>query len=278
MRKMLAILGIVVLIVTTVVSAWWLIRGGAPISAQEAVERACEAMVAAGYDVAYTAVNTEGTLTIEVRVSGGNRHEVYTGKTTDGTIVARGEIIRKDGVMYSRENIEDTPNTLGNWEIVGRNMSSVEPLPCFAPETFVDGRPQGSSSSERHYSSTSTQPELPGESVLRELWVNVDGRPVRGRTTYTYDVSDGSEVSGASSGTADETPSRVVVDEVYSGFGETNVITAPTLPTPTPTPVDEPTPTPTSTPTATPTATPTPTPTATPTAAPAPPPGPVSGQ
>ena len=64
----------------------------------------------------------------------------------------------------------------------------------------------------------------------------------------------------------------------FSGYGEPNVITAPTLPTPTPTPtpVDAPTPTPTSTPTATPTATPTSTATSTPT--PAPPPGPVSGQ
>ena len=211
-----------------------------PINAQEALNRACEVMVASDYDVTYTAVNPEGSMSIQARVSDGESHEVYTGMTTNGAIIARAEAIRIDGILYSRESIESAPHILGDWQIIGRDMPPAEPLPCFAPESFVSGMDQSSSLSERRYSSTLTQPEIPGETVLRELWINRDGRPVRGRTTYTYDTSGESQLGGASGAATNEAPTQIVINETYSGYGEPNVITAPVLPTPSPTPTAAP--------------------------------------
>ena len=245
----------------------------APISAQQAAERACEIMTTLDYDVTYAAVNThqEGMLTIDAQVSGNDMRQLLRSSTPLG--LASAETIQKNGILYSRESLESDPSKFSDWRITGRNIPPPSRIPCFESHRFVGGTVQGSSSPERQYSSTAPSQDDPNETVMREFWVNASGRPTRSRTTLTF--SDDSPISGASGMNQNETVEQVIINETYSGFGETNVITAPTLPTPAPTPVDEPTPTPTSTPTATPTATPTPTPMPTP----APPPGSgVSGQ
>ena len=129
-------------------------------------EQACEAMKTLDYDIASTVVSTrqEGVLTVDARISGGDSHEVLTSITPSG--IAHGETFRIDGVMYSRESMQDNPTILGEWAIVGENMSGADSLPCFSPETIARAIALGASSKEPHHSSNY---ESVGNSVLNEF-------------------------------------------------------------------------------------------------------------
>ena len=193
-----------------------------------AAEQACAAMKTLDYDVEYTAVSTrqEGVLTVAARVSDGDKHQVLTSVTPSGT--AHGETIQVDGVMYSRESAQDNPAVLGEWRIVGENMSRADPLPCFAPETIARAIALGLSSKEPHYSAAAASI---GGSVLNEFWLDSSGRLARWRRTVTL-----SNETDASAAGQNEDLEQIITNQTYSGYGEPNVITAPVPPTPTPTP------------------------------------------
>ena len=206
----------------------------APFDAREAAEQACEALKATSdYDVAYSIADTqeEGALTIEAQVSGDDMRQVLSYPTPLG--VAIDETIRKDGVTYTRYNTEDDPVSFSDWRIA--HMATSKLMLCFDPEIFIDGVVQEGSSYERRYSSISTSHE---DTTVHEFWVDHSGRPSRLRITVTF-PNEGA-MDGGTTGTSDDAASRqIVITETYSGFGEPNVITAPTLPiapTPAPTP------------------------------------------
>ena len=75
--------------------------------------------------------------------------------------------------------------------------------------------------------------------MVKEFWVDVQGRPTRLRQTYyetdePLDAGSGSGGEGSDVHSATATPSRPSENFTFSGFGEPNVITPPVLPTPTP--------------------------------------------
>lgn len=195
-------------------------------------EQTCEAMKTLDYDVAYTAVSArqEGVLTVIARVSDGDKHQVLTSVTPSGT--AHGETIQVDGVMYSRESAQDNPAVLGEWRIVGENMSRADPLPCFEPETIARAIALGLSSEEPHHSAAAASI---GGSVLNEFWLDSSGRLARWRRTVTLPNEN-----GAGEASPNEALEQVITNQTYSGYGEPNVITAPVLPTLTPTPTPTP--------------------------------------
>ena len=187
-----------------------------------AVQRACTEMQYADYDVAYTSSHGDGVMRGSARFSGASSHISGTlyiqGRATGGF-----ELITVDGVAYSRETLPGRLQVYGAWAIVGTGLSPQPPLPCARPDTFVSG--SDDTSAERHYTATYSRDSLSGglpDMVTDEFWVDSSGRPTRSRTT-TPRVGDGEESS------------TLVEEQTYSGYGETNVITAPTLPTVTPT-------------------------------------------
>lgn len=188
-------------------------------------EQACEAMKTMDYDIASTVVSTrqEGVLTVDARISSGDSHEVLTSITPSG--IAHGETVRIGGVMYSRESIQDNPTILGEWAIVGENMSGADSLPCFSPETIARAIALGASSEEPHHSNH----ESVGDSVLNEFWLDSSGRLARWRRTVTL-----SNENSASETSQNKPLEQIITNQTYSGYGEPNVITAPAMPTPTP--------------------------------------------
>lgn len=195
-------------------------------------EQACEAMKTMDYDIASTVVSTrqEGVLTVDARISSGDSHAVLTSITPSG--IAHGETVRIDGVMYSRESIQDNPTILGEWAIVGENMSGADSLPCFSPETVARAIALGASSKEPHHSSNYG---AVGDSVLNEFWLDSSGRLARWRRTVTL-----SNENSASEASQNKPLEQIITNQTYSGYGEPNTITAPALPTPTPTPTAAP--------------------------------------
>lgn len=209
----------------------------APINARESVEQACEALTTSDYDIVYTNVDTrhEGALTIETQVSGDDMRQVLRNSTPIKETVT--EIIHKDGVTYSRENLNADPNSFSDWRIIGQNMPTSEFTLCLDPEIFIDSVAQESSSSERRYSFNHTSED---GSIASEVWVDSSGRPSRLRTTTTFPIEG---VMGGATGAGDDAaPGQITITEVYSGFDEPNIITAP-IPPVAPTPAPAPTPT-----------------------------------
>ena len=190
-------------------------------------EQACEAMKTMDYDIASTVVSTrqEGVLTVDARISGGNSRQFLILIAPSG--ISHGETARIDGVMYSRESIQDNPTILGEWAIVGENISGANSLPCFGPETIARAIALGASSEEPHHSSNY---ESVGNSLLNEFWLDSSGRLARWRRTVTL-----SNENGVSEASQNKPLEQIITDQTYSGYGEPNVITAPALPTPTPT-------------------------------------------
>lgn len=191
-------------------------------------EQACKAMKTMDYDIASTVVSThqEGVLTGDARVSGGDSRQVLTVITPNG--IAHGETARIDGVMYSRESIQNNPTIFGEWAIVGENISGADSLPCFGPETIARAIALGASSEEPHHSSNY---ESVGNFELNEFWLDSSGRLARWRRTVTL-----SNENGVSEASQNKPLEQIITNQTYSGYGEPNVITAPALPTPTPRP------------------------------------------
>ena len=220
-----------------VVATLALIAAGAAVSrraedstakALAAVQRACAQMQYADYDAAYTSSHGDEMMRGSARFSGASSHISGT-LYIQGNPTGKFELITVDGVAHSRETLPGRLQVYGNWAIVGTGLSPQPSLPCARPDNFVSG--SDDAGSERHYTSTHSRDSLSGgspDTVTDELWVDSSGRPTRSKTT-TLRMGDGEE-----SGT-------LVEEQTYSGYGETNVITAPTLPTPTATPSPTPT-------------------------------------
>ena len=182
-------------------------------SVRAAFDLACEIMKPQDYD-ATTTVALDGVVVRrdEARHSGDNEHTIQTRLSSEGRPEDSFEYVFVGGTFYSRSVIDET-GRFGEWKM-SQNMPQESPLPCLRP-----GRYEGSTlvrqnepSGEQRYSYTVVF-TFEGSKVTRtrEFWADSTGRPMRARKTYT--------LVGLS-----------VEDVVYYGFGEPNVITAPSLP------------------------------------------------
>ena len=165
-----------------------------PTDALEPSTQTCKTIRALDYDVTSTVWTTrQGRVaTWEYRVSGGKAHYVLKAVTPDGA-----ERVVREGI------------------------TRMNALQCFSQEVITRAVASGVSSLEPHYSFKSN-------SELREYWVDSGGRLARARATIAYtgrgDATDASEAAKHT------TLEQRIVTAVYSGYGETNVITEPMLP------------------------------------------------
>ncbi len=204
--------------------------------------------------------------------------EIYD---SDGMVILeRGESIVKDGYLYGRGSVSrEEPETLGPWELWQDNLGPLFPKGCVGDVRASGVEGTNEDANLRHLV-WEEEASFLGERDKWELWVDPDGRPVRGLVTV-YEVAEQSTDASGASGNSGSSPTPIAlytIEETYSGFGEPNVITAPITPpgstpkaTATPTPSPAPTPSDTATPvpiatskpvplTAAPTHTPTPVP------------------
>ena len=160
----------------------------------------------------------------EIRYSGDDYHFVSVSTAPDGTTIVRADLILKDSTMYGRESLPDNPDAYSDWSVVGEGMSGAMPLPCIDPSSYESGA-RSSESDEPHYVTSMFLSEEEG-SMQEEFWADATGRPVRSRRTfYPPDA-----VVDEASGTSAEDVALGVIHFTYSGYGDPNVITAPTLP------------------------------------------------
>ena len=154
------------------------------------------------YDFTVTSPLPGSGLRWDGRVSGEDSHIQYKWATPEGIFVVRAEEIRKDGVLYTRDSLDDDPTNLGEWSSHGEGFSS-SALGCI---------PQGV-----QYFTTSIFLSDEEGTEKNEYWLDADGLPTRLRKTVTLPNATGP---------------YIVIDFVYSGYGEPNVITAPDVSSP----------------------------------------------
>ena len=252
MNRPLAIVGVICAATMAVGTAWFALQSPAPVlNATEAVAQACETLAESEYDEVQTStlqdagdLPADSAVTISnYRFSGGGMHEKTVVYNPNGmTAMLRIERIVKDRVEYvrgSRGLGTDDIDTFTGWYVLHPDRYPLAPLPCFGAADAQEGA-GATGPGERHFVvSTESRPLFGGgeETTKRELWIDANGRPVRGLVTVSRTSSD------------DTTPRETQrIESTYSGFGERNVIAAPTV-TPGPLPTIVPTATPTPTPT-----------------------------
>ena len=237
MKKRVSIAIGVVAALATAAAWWWSPWAGNIPSVQAAVQQACDTMQTTDYDMTITGSFFPGTGRIEVRRSGDDEHLLLTGSSLDGTPFAQGERILKDGVLYTRESTDANPTTFGDWAIALVDAGAAQHLPCFPPSSAQGGsttRQAEPSSGEERYSHSYVLSAEEGI-LTEEFWVDSTGRPTRARRTITPPGTTTGESGAAGRDTArsasgGSTSQAVVLNMVYSGLGEPNVITAPTIP------------------------------------------------
>ena len=153
------------------------------------------------YDVTVTGHVPYGKVHWESRVSGDDEHRRYMELAPQGILVVRAEEIRKNGVLYTRENPDDDSINFGEWVSQDGEFQAETP-PCSQA-----GVGQSSSSSSGADEGTKNQ----------KYWFDPDGFPTRGQITITP---------------PDATDPSIELDYVYSGWGEPNVISAPDVSSP----------------------------------------------
>lgn len=179
-------------------------------SVRAAFDLACEIMKPQDYD-ATTTVALDGVVVRrdEARHSGDNEHTIQTRLSSEGRPEDSFEYVFVGGTFYSRSFPIDETGRIGEWKM-SQNMPQEDPLPClrlkYKGSILVR---QTEASGEQRYSLTVVFTSE-DDKVTREFWADSTGRPTRARRTDT--------VAGLS-----------VKDVVYHGFGEPNVIMAPTL-------------------------------------------------
>ncbi len=164
------------------------------------------------YDAVYTITFPgEGIGKVEARYSRRGSHVQETGTALDGTLSGKVERVLWDGTMYRRSSPPDYPAGYGEWRVSGRDLGAPPRLYCAEPRR-VPRAP-----SVAHSTHTIDRGDGP---ETYEWWYDSGGRPVRERRTLP--LPDGG---------------TYVVNAIYSGHGEPNVIE---LPVPTPTPPPDP--------------------------------------
>ncbi len=230
----LLVVGVAALLALAGIGLWLgVFRGSAApiVSAQEACD-----LMDVSYDTLLTYEHEGEAWRTEIRTSGDDYHKEST-RTSIATdeLVQKGEEILKDGTVYSRNSVGGAPNVYGPWRVVGTDMPGNPALPCLDVSTYDARR---SANGDPHYTTANRISDVHGEYVS-EFWADSAGRPIRGRRSFYLpdDSSDSSSGARSSDSTPVPPPPTLIVDFTYSGFGEANVITAPTLPgAPTPTP------------------------------------------
>ena len=214
-----------------IVAVWLLVLPGGKttpaIAAAVAVQRACDAMTVQHHDASIAITNTENRITQTLTVAGNDSRLVaHLYHRTGDTLIAKIEAVWKDGIHYWRESPDGSPNTWGAWEIVEDSWETFRlPTPCLNP-VGASSLSEGASgtSQERHFV---LKTEDLGDTVeTEEFWVGTDGVPVRALFTLTEATAVGaSGASGQSTTHANKILRTIAID--YSGFGQTNTITAP---------------------------------------------------
>ncbi len=206
----------------------------ADLSAKESAERACTVMTQNHYDAVGITPTSEGSLRTEERYAGGDTHVVNTWLDHQGNIDGKMEQIFKDGVLYTRVTGEAGPTEYGAWDVYSPGIAIDRALPCYPSGEGTSGGFSALAQGNVHIYYTQTGAD--GEVVKTEFWASSEGVPTHGRRTVT--LPPGADTTGVSDGS-----STVVTEITFSGFGETNVITAP-APASTPTVTPPPMPTP----------------------------------
>ena len=226
------------------VTIWWLMSSGGtttPLGTTGNGQRECDAASVGHFDA--STVMTDGEYKTEqtFTVAGDDTRLVSHMYTLDGkTLVVKVEFLWKDGVQYVRGSTEAAPDTWQPWEIIAGDLSALRP-----PTPCLEQADSATRNTERHFV-WKTEPF--GDIIEKdEFWADAEGLPVRGRFTSN-------ETATASDGTRTTTGDVVrQIDITYSGFGQTNTITAPIDSPATPEPIatftPEPEPTITPTPT-----------------------------
>ena len=243
-RTKVALITVVVVVLLVIGGAALLLRSDeepdAVISAPTTEHDPC-AYLDEPFDVVSTASNETMEATAEMRFSGHDKYLLRTIRNRpDNSVLFKQERIYKDGTLYMR-NTEDDPNVFGDWEIAGTGFSGRATLPCLnlPPPPSDSSTGARSTNSGPHHTEHTLLSDEEG-SVTKEFWVDAQGRPTRLRQTYyekdePLDAGSGSGREGSGARSATSTPSRPSENFTFSGFSEPNIITAPTLPTPTPT-------------------------------------------
>ena len=243
MNRPLVLVGMIFAAAMVVGTVWFALQSPAPLlSAAETVAQACESLAESDYDEVRTSTieNTGESLLTDsaiivgnFRLSDGWAHEETVIYEPDGvTAMFRVERVVKDGVEYARGSRglgADNVDTFTGWHVLHPDRYPLAPLPCFGAADAQEGS-GATGPGERHFVvSTESRPLFRGgeETTKRELWVDANGRPVRGLITVSETSSD-------------DPTSRVTerVESTYSGFGSPNAIVVPSVtPGPFPTPV-----------------------------------------
>ena len=190
------------------------------------------------------------------RHSDGEFHADFVDYATDhSTVLAKGELIAKDGTVYAR-GYTSPPGEEGEylpWGIIQTDVPTLPPLSCKilggAQEIVTTGA--AIMPDERHFIFPTETSELPWgeiETTKREIWVGSGGLPVLEKE-IVYRTESG--IAAASETQPDPTP-WARIETTYSPSVLPWTITAPTMPTAVPTLVStaEPTVIPTVEPTA----------------------------
>ena len=149
---------------------------------------------------------------------GEEMHLLFTATTIEGVVSHRMEQVVLDGVTYTRETPEGSPDDFSEWLVHDVDLNEI-PVPCSgAAPTFGPG--DAPTSSEGHLIGTHTAPG--GTEVTNEFWFDKStSQPTRARRSTTVQGPGG-------------TPVPFVQEITYSRYGEQYDIVAPVGPTPTP--------------------------------------------
>ena len=185
------------------------------------VQYTCETVMTTPYDSVMTGRGEDGSASVgESYFSGRDSRHVATHTNSRGEVTGRSDHIIKDGVLYTRSSeSDDNPMTWTPWFSHGDGFDTYH-FPCFSLRDATSDAATG----EYHIVKDIFLSEEEG-TEKREFWADSTGKPLRGRRTFTIPATP------SESGASGQTPTTFVVDVVYSGFGEPNVITAP-IPTP----------------------------------------------
>ena len=216
-------------------ATYWVFQEPRSAGAAVLVQAACAEMTAP-YDAVATTSTPVENARWETSYSGHDYHQTRTITSKQGAVLHRQEKIIKDGTFYFRQTTRTDPNTYSPWAIMDTNVPHVEPLPCLDRTSYTRSSDDPNAAA---YSSVLFLSQQEG-SVRNEFWVDSSNRPTRAQRTFLKPPQPGSQTRSSDS--------DVTIDFTYSGFGDPNTITTPTVPeapTPTPTPTATPTPTPT---------------------------------
>ena len=224
---LLLMVGVIVTVLLLVLG-----RGTTPaIAAAVAVQRACDAMETGHFDANTIMTDTEERFVQTWTVAGTDSRLVsHSYPHGSETYNHKAEFVWKDGIQYTRFSTDNDPSTWGAWKVVVPGWGTFRPpTPCLNPVASGSEGASGTSQ-ERHFV---WKVENLGYTVeTDEFWAGTDGVPVRALFTLAEATAVGaSGASGQSTTHANKILRTIAID--YSGFGETNTITAPiALPTP----------------------------------------------